>query len=48
MMFGRFALDTAALLGGNEYLIQQVLEEAQHIEYNENEKKVLRWALTEV
>ena len=43
-----FALDTAALLGGDEYLIQQILEELQRLEYNHNEKRVLRWALTEV
>lgn len=43
-----FALDTAALLGGDEYLIQQILEELQRLEYNNNEKRVLRWALTEL
>ena len=43
-----FALDTAALLGGDEYLIQQILVELQKLEYNDNEKKVLRWALSEV
>ena len=43
-----FALDTAAILGGDEYLIQQILEELQKLQYNRNEKNVLRWALTEV
>ena len=43
-----FALDTAALLGGDEYLIRQILEELQRLEYNNNERRVLRWALTEV
>ena len=47
-MICSFALDTAAILGGDEYLIQQILEELQRIEYNKNEKNVLRWALTEV
>ena len=43
-----FALDTAAILGGDEFLIQQILEELQRLEYNKNEKNVLRWALKEV
>ena len=43
-----FALDTAAILGGDEFLIQQILEELQRLEYNKNEKNVLRWALREV
>ena len=47
-MICSFALDTAAILGGDEYLIQQILEELQRLQYNKNEKNVLRWALTEV
>ena len=47
-MICSFALDTAAILGGDEYLIQQILEELQKLQYNRNEKNVLRWALTEV
>ena len=47
-VFCSFALDTAAILGGDEYLIQQILEELQRLQYNKNEKNVLRWALTEV
>lgn len=43
-----FALDTAALLGGNEYLIKQMLDEIENLEYNEKELSVLRWALTEL
>jgi len=43
-----FALDTAAILGGDEFLIQQILEELQRLEYNKNEKNVLRWALKEL
>ena len=43
-----FALDTAALLGGNEYLIKQMLTEIENLEYNEKELEVLKWALTEV
>jgi len=43
-----FALDTAALLGGNEYLIKQMLDEIEHLEYNEKELNVLRWGLTEL
>ena len=43
-----FALDTAALLGGDEFLIEQLVEELQKLEYNDNEKKALNWALTEV
>jgi len=43
-----FALDTAAILGGDEYLIQQILEELQRLQYNKSEKNVLRWALTEL
>ena len=47
-IFYSFALDTAALLGGNEYLINQMLDEIEQLEYNEKELSVLRWALTEV
>ena len=43
-----FALDTAALLGGDEFLIEQLVEELQKLEYNDNEQKALNWALTEV
>ena len=43
-----FALDTAALLGGNEYLIKQMLTEIENLEYNEKELEVLKWGLTEV
>lgn len=43
-----YALDTAALLGGNEYLIKQMLDEIEQLQYNEKELGVLRWALTEV
>ena len=43
-----FALDTAALLGGDEFLIEKLVEELQKLEYNDNEKKALNWALTEV
>ncbi len=41
-------MDTAALLGGNEYLIKQMLDEIENIQYNEKELAVLKWALTEV
>ena len=41
-------MDTAALLGGNEYLIKQMLDEIEQIKYNEKELGVLKWALTEV
>ena len=47
-LYCSFALDTAALLGGNEYLTQQVFEEVKNLEYNQYEKEVLHWALTEV
>jgi len=43
-----FALDTAALLGGDEFLIEQLVEELQKLEYNDNEQKALNWALTEL
>lgn len=43
-----FALDTAALLGGNEYLIKQMLTEIENLEYNEKELEVLKWGLTEL
>ena len=43
-----FALDTVALLGGQEHLTQQVLEEINNLEYNQYEKEALHWALTEV
>jgi len=43
-----YAMDTAALLGGNEYLIKQMLDEIEQLRYNEHELEVLRWALTEV
>jgi len=43
-----YAIDTAALLGGNEYLIKQMLDEIEQLEYNEKELSVLKWALTEL
>ena len=46
--FYSYALDTAALLGGNEYLIKLMLDEIEQLEYNEKELNVLKWALTEV
>ena len=46
--FYSYAIDTAALLGGNEYLIKQMLDEIEQLEYNEKELSVLKWALTEV
>ena len=41
-------MDTAALLGGNEFLLEESLHEIQNVDYNDNQTKVLRWALTEV
>ena len=39
------ALDTAALLGGREYLVQQVFNESQHMVYTGSERICLNWAL---
>lgn len=39
------ALDTAALLGGKEYLIAQILEDSAGLVYTEGEKACLEWAL---
>ena len=36
-------LDTAALLGGNEYLIQQMLDKLCLIDYKEQESKAIDW-----
>ena len=44
--FYRFALDTAALLGGNEYLVSQIYEDrCQQSELTEKERLTLEWAL---
>ena len=42
----RFALDTAALLGGNEFLVSQIYEDrCQQSELTERERLTLEWAL---
>ena len=39
------ALDTAALLGGKEYLVAQILEDLAALEFTQGEKSCLQWAL---
>ena len=41
-------LDTAALLGGNEYLIKQVLDKLGQVDFTPTEKSVIKWALKEL
>ena len=39
----RYALDTAALLGGNEYLVSQMLEKLSQTPYTPEERSALVW-----
>ncbi len=44
--YSRFALDTAALLGGNEFLVSQIYEDrCQQTSFTEKETSTLVWAL---
>ena len=38
-------MDTAALLGGKEYLIEQVFKDSHCVTYTDSERKCLEWAL---
>ena len=45
-LFCRFALDTAALLGGNEFLVSQIYEDrCQQSAFSQKERSTLEWAL---
>ena len=44
----RYALDTFAILGGNEYLVSQILEDRIHTGFGPTEKSVLKWALLRI
>ena len=38
-------MDTAALLGGNEYLVSQMLEKLSQTAYSPEERSALDWAI---
>jgi len=43
-----YALDTAALLGGNEYLVSQMLDNLSQAVYSGVERAAIKWALREL
>ena len=42
--FSSYALDTAALLGGNEYLVAQMLDKLAQTPYGDAERRCAKWA----
>ena len=42
--FSSYALDTAALLGGNEYLVAQMLDKLAQTPYGDAERQCAKWA----
>ncbi len=46
--YSSYALDTAALLGGNEYLVSQMLDKLGQAVYSPLEIKSIRWGLDEL
>jgi hypothetical protein len=43
-----YALDTAALLGGNEYLVSEMMEKLSQTVYSRVEKEAIKWGLREL
>ena len=38
-------MDTAALMGGKEYLVEQVFKDSHRVTYSHSERRCLEWAL---
>ncbi|XP_040579259.1 uncharacterized protein [Lepeophtheirus salmonis] len=43
-----YALDTAALMGGNEYLVFEIIDKLTQCTYNKEESLALKWALSKL